>query len=65
MATIFTMTVNTGSKSQGETQASEAALIGHAIDQVRQALPAKPSGTIYDRNGANIGSYTYSPVATK
>lgn len=67
MTTLFTMTINTGSASQGATQRSETELVSGAMRQVEQKIGsgAAQTGSIFDRNNVSIGTYTYTPVAVK
>lgn len=67
MTVLFSMTVNTGSKSQGDSQAAETELIVDALDYVRRYVHGShsQSGNILDRNNQSIGTYTYTPVASK
>lgn len=67
MAVMLALTVNTGSKSQGETIAAECSLINHALDLVRGKIGGShlQAGNITDRNGLVIGNWVYTPVATQ
>lgn len=68
MTTLFTMTVNAATSiSQGETRRAETELVSYCMKEVEQRIGsgAATSGTIYDRNNTNVGSFTYTPVASK
>ena len=63
MAGTFSLTINTitSNTSQfGETKASERAALVDLLQQVENAVGSgKPSAAIRDRNGNNVGTYTY------
>lgn len=65
MAVLFTLTINTGSKSQGETMAAESSLVVHALQQAETAVGAGHSaaGSLFDRNGLSIGNYVYTAAS--
>jgi hypothetical protein len=61
MAGTFTVTINTNA-GFGESPRlhTENAEIAYLLRQVTQAvLSGRPSSAIIDRNGNNVGSYTY------
>lgn len=66
MSTRFSLTINQTTASDGETRRAEtsqiADILRRAADQVQSQN--KTSATLYDRNGQNVGSFTYTPSAS-
>jgi hypothetical protein len=65
MATLFTLTINTGSAQQGPTQQAERSLIGYLTGRALSLLEQGNTGNLIDEDGAVVGSFTYTPVASQ
>ena len=69
MATLFTLTINTGSAQQGPTQHAElslvAYLVGRALQLAGTGAGQSLSGNLLDENKTVCGTFAYTPVASQ
>jgi hypothetical protein len=67
MATLMTVTINTAAGDcRGESRASERVQINEVLDRVIQEVGTgtlTSNGSLKDRAGVVVGSWTYSPQA--
>lgn len=66
MTTRFTLTINVSAGNDGGTRASESQQVAELLhDVARKVQTGKVSeSNLYDRNGVNVGNWTYSPTAS-
>jgi hypothetical protein len=67
MTTLMTVTINTNASSDGGTRRSETQQIAYLLEQIAQQVnsgAALSNAALTDRNGNNVGSWTYTPVAS-
>lgn len=67
MTTLFTATLNVQTDSDGGARASERTEITKLLNRIEQKLQSgivNSEAAVIDDNGHNVGSWTYTPVAS-